>query len=90
MAKEIVVRPWLCTGCSYCALTCSIVNADEFNPEKSFVKIKKDDFAGLFTISFSSACRKCRQCAKECPSGALSEIEVPGPSGKDQSAGGRK
>ena len=77
MAKEILIRPGLCTGCSYCALTCSIVNGDEFNPEKSFVTVKIDDFAGIFTIAFSSACKKCRQCAKACPSGALSEIDVP-------------
>lgn len=90
MAREILINPGKCTGCSSCALTCSIMNGEEFNQEKAFVTIRKDDFAGLFTITFSSACRGCRQCAKACPSGALREIETVEPAKGNHGEGGAK
>lgn len=78
MAKEILVRPGLCTGCSSCSLACSLQNRGEFRPAMAYIRISKKEFEGVFDISFSSSCRGCGVCARSCPSGALREIELAG------------
>ena len=76
MAKALAVAPNRCTGCSSCALTCSITHHDEFNPAKAHISIKKYDFEGLFHITFASTCKGCLECARLCPSGALRVVEI--------------
>jgi Fe-S-cluster-containing hydrogenase component 2 len=76
MAKEIIIKPGLCIGCSTCSLTCSLQNRGEFRPSTAYVKVFKNDFKGIFDISFSSSCKGCGMCALSCPSGALRRIEV--------------
>lgn len=76
MAKVLAVAPGRCTGCSTCALTCSITYHDEFNLSKACISILKDDFLGTFQISFASTCRNCKECARVCPSGALRIVET--------------
>lgn len=76
MAKEILIKPKLCTGCSTCSLACSLQNRGEFRPSMAYIRIFKKDFEGIFDITFSSSCRGCGVCARSCPSGALKEIEV--------------
>jgi carbon-monoxide dehydrogenase iron sulfur subunit len=71
MGGELLLNPAKCTGCSTCALTCSLIHHGTFNPDKSNIRITKYDFEGLFMISFLSTCNNCRQCAQVCPSGAL-------------------
>lgn len=77
MTSQIVINPGKCTGCSSCALTCSLINYGEFNLNKSNIRIIKHDFEGIFQISFLSTCRNCGQCATVCPSGALQSIKIP-------------
>ncbi|MFZ5633187.1 MAG: 4Fe-4S binding protein [Bacillota bacterium] len=79
VAKEIVIKPRLCTGCTTCSLACSLQNRDEFRPSLAYIKILKRDFEGVFDITFSSSCRGCGVCARSCPSGALKIIEVADP-----------
>lgn len=76
VAREIIIKPSLCSGCSTCSLACSLQNLGEFRPSGAYIKIIKNDFQGLFEISFSSLCRGCGMCARSCPFGALKEIEV--------------
>lgn len=76
MAKELVINPQRCIGCTTCALTCSITYGEDFDVNRAFVRIFKDDRNGLFTIAFSSACKGCKKCAEVCPAGALRTIEV--------------
>ncbi|MCL6611524.1 MAG: 4Fe-4S binding protein [Peptococcaceae bacterium] len=77
MAKEILIKPSLCTGCSTCSLACSMQNRGEFCPSRAHIRITKMDFEGRFEIIFSSSCRGCGICAKSCPSGAIKLIELP-------------
>lgn len=76
MAKALAVNPNRCIGCSTCALTCSITYHNEFNLSKAHISIKKQDFEGVFQISFASTCKGCKECAKVCPSDALSIVEI--------------
>lgn len=76
MAKVLAVAPDKCTGCSTCALTCSITYHDQFNLTKAHISISKQDFRGSFQISFSSTCKGCKECARVCPSGALRVVET--------------
>lgn len=76
MAKFLAVTPNRCTGCSTCALTCSITYYNEFNLSKAHISIRKHDFEGVFQLSFASSCKGCKECAKVCPSGALRIVET--------------
>lgn len=76
MSKKLVVEPRKCIGCSTCSLTCSITYNDHFDLSKAHIKIVRNDFSGTFEITFYSTCKGCLQCAKVCPSGALTEIEL--------------
>ena len=69
--KSLTINPAKCIGCSTCALICSATWHKEFNPTMAYVQIKKNDRSGVFTISFSSECKQCMLCGKECPSGAI-------------------
>ncbi len=71
MAKEIMIKPKLCTGCSTCSLACSLQNRGEFRPSVAFIRISRNDFEGRFDIIFSSYCKGCGVCARSCPTGAL-------------------
>lgn len=79
MAKQMIINPGKCTGCSTCSLTCSFFHNGEFNINKSYITITKHDFEGIFHITISSSCKGCKQCAEVCPSGALSALEIPDP-----------
>lgn len=85
MAKQMIINPGKCIGCSSCALTCSFTYNGEFNLNKSHISIIKNDFEGIFQIVFSSTCKGCKQCAEICPAGALAVIEIPDPVPETQS-----
>lgn len=74
--RKMVITPKKCTGCTTCALTCSITYSDEFNLSDSHIKIKKKDMQGIFEITFSSTCLSCYKCAEACPTGCLEIVNV--------------
>ena len=81
--RRMTIIPKKCTGCTTCALTCSILYGDKFNPSNSHIKIKKNDMAGIFEISFSSTCLSCYKCAESCPTGCLEVIKITDSSGRE-------
>jgi formate hydrogenlyase subunit 6/NADH:ubiquinone oxidoreductase subunit I len=76
MAKELVLTPGKCTGCTTCALTCSITYHNEFNLARSHIRIRKHDVQAVFEITFLSTCLKCQRCAEVCPSGCLRSVKL--------------
>jgi len=76
MTEEILIKPWLCTGCCTCSLVCSMISRGEFRPSLAHIRVTKKDFEGIFDITISSTCRGCTMCARSCPSGALKVIEI--------------
>lgn len=87
MARQMIIIPGKCIGCSTCALTCSFTYHGQFNPGKSYISIRKHDFDGVFEITFSSRCKSCKKCAQSCPSGALGIVDMPEPVEDNPNAG---
>jgi Fe-S-cluster-containing hydrogenase component 2 len=71
MPKGIAIDIHRCTGCGYCELMCSFTHHDEFNPQKSRIRISV--FSDR-SVAVPVVCYQCEDpwCAKACPSGALS------------------
>lgn len=74
--RKMTIEPRKCTGCTTCALTCSITYTDRFDLNSARIKVTKDDIQGTFWISFSSLCTGCCSCARVCPAGCLSVVET--------------
>jgi len=76
MLRRMAIEPKKCTGCTTCALTCSITYSDRFDLSSARIKVIKDDIKGTFWIGFSSLCTSCCSCARVCPTGCLSVVET--------------
>ena len=51
--------------------SCSLFNYDVINPEKSFIKLDKNDEKQSFTITVDEGCKSCGECIKACEYNAL-------------------
>jgi Fe-S-cluster-containing hydrogenase component 2 len=56
---RISVDPEKCTGCHLCELVCSVFHLGVINPEKSAIRIQKDDLDT--SISTPVVCRQCKE-----------------------------
>jgi MinD superfamily P-loop ATPase len=54
-----------------CILACSLFNFNVVNPEKSFIKLDKNEERQTFTISVAEDCKSCGECIKVCAYKAL-------------------
>jgi len=75
--KLLVVDPDACTGCRVCELVCSFYHTKEFNPERSRIRIIKDDSMG---INVPMVCQQCEKplCVEACPVEAIQKDEQTG------------
>jgi len=74
--RKMVITPKKCTGCTTCALTCSILYSDTFDLSNSHIRITKSDFNGTFEITLKTTCLSCCKCAEACPAGCLERVNV--------------
>ncbi len=72
----MAITPKKCTGCTTCALTCSILYNDAFDLSNSHIRIIKNDFRGTFEIILKSTCLSCYKCAETCPTGCLETVNI--------------
>jgi len=56
---RISVNPEKCTGCHLCELICSLFHLGIINPEKSAIRIRKDDLDT--SINTPVVCRQCKE-----------------------------
>jgi Fe-S-cluster-containing dehydrogenase component len=72
MAKRKIARSnERCSGCLSCTLACSLFNFDVINPERSFIKLDKDEGTQTFAISIDEECKSCGECVRACAYEAL-------------------
>ena len=69
---RISVNHVKCTGCRLCEIICSLYHLEIINPEKSAIRIQKDDLDTSFNKPLV-----CRQCKKmKCLDGESVEAEL--------------
>ena len=56
---RIIVNRQKCTGCHLCELVCSLYHLGISNPEKSAIRIQKDDLDT--SINTPVVCRQCKE-----------------------------
>jgi Fe-S-cluster-containing dehydrogenase component len=77
MANLLLVDMDKCTGCKQCALACSLIKEDLFDPYRGRVKVyKKEDIA----LGIQFLCEQCdaHPCVDACPEKALSRDDETG------------
>lgn len=77
MAKILMISPEKCTGCRTCELACSFQHTQEFNPERSRIKVLTWENAGF---SIPMMCQQCDDapCVRVCPVNAIYRSEETG------------
>ena len=70
MAKTLLIHPGKCTGCRMCEMICSFRDRDNFNPQRSKVRVRKNEALG---IDLPILCLHCADapCSRICPAGAI-------------------
>lgn len=69
--KTILKNDEHCAGCMLCMLSCSFRNFRIFNPDKSFVRLDKDERHTRFHLSIDDGCTLCGECIRACAYKAL-------------------
>ena len=64
--RKIARNDERCAGCALCVLSCSLFNFGVFNPEKSFIKLTRDDRTVQFGVSIDDGCKSCGECIRAC------------------------
>lgn len=74
--RVLIVEVDKCTGCGICELTCSMAKHGEYNPEKSSVRVLANKETYVHVPALDMNCDLCGQCAKACPTNALSIVKL--------------
>jgi NAD-dependent dihydropyrimidine dehydrogenase PreA subunit len=67
----ILINEKKCTGCKICQLICSFTHKNQFNPDKSFIKVEKREGNLNPKIYFTEKCIQCFKCVSHCSYNAL-------------------
>jgi Fe-S-cluster-containing dehydrogenase component len=70
LEKQLFANPDLCTGCNRCALICSAVKENVFQPDKARLRINNFPLRGYSVPSICFQCSKAN-CLDACPTAAL-------------------
>ena len=60
-----------CSGCMLCVLSCSLFNFGVFNPDRSFIKLDRNERKTSFSLSIEDGCKSCGECIRACAYGVL-------------------
>jgi len=69
--KSLVFYPDRCIGCRICETICAVEHAGMINPERSRIKVIKNDEKGLDIVSVCVQCEEA-PCVASCPVDAIS------------------
>jgi Fe-S-cluster-containing hydrogenase component 2 len=70
MKRIFVIDQQQCSGCLFCAITCSLHNEGYFNPRLARMNLDKQDWSGRDHPIFCEHCQKA-PCLNACPSRAI-------------------
>lgn len=72
MVQFLAVNPKGCTGCRECEMICSLYHFGECNPERSAVRVIRNEGQGL-AEPLPLVCQQCDEpaCVNVCPSEAI-------------------
>jgi anaerobic carbon-monoxide dehydrogenase iron sulfur subunit len=76
VAAFVAVNPEVCTGCRECEMVCSLVHFGECNPERSAIRVARNEAYGL-AAPVPLVCQQCERpaCVRACPAEALTRTE---------------
>ena len=66
MENVFIVDADKCTGCKVCELVCSMVQAKEYNPDKSYIKIIRNAKLDINIPVIHVRCDFCGKCLEWC------------------------
>lgn len=69
--KSLAFYPDRCLGCRICEAICAVEHAGMINPERSRIKVIKNDERGLDVVSVCVQCEEA-PCIASCPVNAIS------------------
>jgi len=75
MEKVLIVDADRCTGCKVCELICSMEKYGEYNPEKSFIRVLRNDDLHINIPAITIACDFCGECVKWCFDEAITIVD---------------
>jgi Fe-S-cluster-containing dehydrogenase component len=92
MRRFVAVDLQRCTGCRACELACSWHSARCFQPERSHIRVFRDNRRGEIQVVLSSTCDRCAGekfplCVRFCAPEALKLMTVAEGSGYSASPG---
>jgi carbon-monoxide dehydrogenase iron sulfur subunit len=71
MDKMFMIDADRCGGCQICELICSMEKFGEYNPEKSHIKVLKNQGLHINIPVFRAGCDLCGKCVEWCLEGAI-------------------
>ena len=75
MKKIPIVYPEKCIGCRICELVCSTRDGGGYNPDKSLIKVLKNEEFNVNIPVFSNRCIECMRCVNFCPTKAIEFVD---------------
>ena len=76
MDKTLIVDADKCGGCRVCELICSMEKFGEYNPEKSLIKVLKNQELNINIPVIRIGCDFCGECVKWCFDEAITIVDL--------------
>jgi len=76
MEKVLIVDADRCTGCKVCELVCSMEKHGEYNLEKSYIKVLKNQELNINIPAITIGCDFCGECVKWCFDEAITIVDL--------------
>lgn len=71
MSQTVIVDMDKCTGCRLCELICSLEQFGVCNPQKSYIRVLRNEDMDVNIPAVSVQCDFCGKCVEHCIPGAL-------------------
>ena len=76
MDSVFMVDPDRCGGCQVCELICSMEKFGEYNPEKSLIKVLRNQELHINIPAFRTGCDFCGKCVEWCFEKAIAIVPL--------------